>query len=311
MGKYTVTTGQNIYDVALHLYGSIEGVVDLLIHNEALSFGTRLHAGDILSYTDDYVISSDTVAYYKLHNITPANGERNVYLKTSSYPVLMEMQVDPKNTQAELRIAGSGMLDLDWGDNSPIERIVLVDKPTTYSHCFDNLISGKRKIRVYSETPQIKQLDVTSVYCLSLCLFRPLYIETFTLTSGRINLDFISLFTGTYEINLQKTKTVSLLPLLYCKELMKLDLSGSIFEQDVIDSYLIALVKNYQGRRNAQVILSGMPSGNYEEPTHDEHGNYIIQSGMQAIWVITHEPTWNEAGEWQFSIGDTTYTGLI
>ena len=31
MGKYRVVAGQNIYDVALYLYGSIEGVVDLLI----------------------------------------------------------------------------------------------------------------------------------------------------------------------------------------------------------------------------------------------------------------------------------------
>ena len=28
MGKYRVVAGQNIYDVALYLYGSIEGVVD-------------------------------------------------------------------------------------------------------------------------------------------------------------------------------------------------------------------------------------------------------------------------------------------
>ena len=27
MGKYRVVAGQNIYDVALYLYGSIEGVV--------------------------------------------------------------------------------------------------------------------------------------------------------------------------------------------------------------------------------------------------------------------------------------------
>ena len=33
MGKYTVTEGQNLYDVALHLTGSIEGIVDLLICN--------------------------------------------------------------------------------------------------------------------------------------------------------------------------------------------------------------------------------------------------------------------------------------
>lgn len=37
MGKYIVTTGQNIYDVALHLTGSIEGIIDLMLSNPTLS----------------------------------------------------------------------------------------------------------------------------------------------------------------------------------------------------------------------------------------------------------------------------------
>ena len=35
MGSYRVVAGQNIYDVALHLYGSVEGIVDLLVNNPA------------------------------------------------------------------------------------------------------------------------------------------------------------------------------------------------------------------------------------------------------------------------------------
>lgn len=48
MGKYIVIQGQNIYDVALHIYGSIEGVTDLMVNNENLSFATELKAGDEL-----------------------------------------------------------------------------------------------------------------------------------------------------------------------------------------------------------------------------------------------------------------------
>ena len=29
MGKYRVIAGQNLYDIALHIYGSIEGIVDM------------------------------------------------------------------------------------------------------------------------------------------------------------------------------------------------------------------------------------------------------------------------------------------
>ena len=49
MGNYRVITGQNIYDVALHLYGSIEGIVDLLINNPGLSLETELRTGQELT----------------------------------------------------------------------------------------------------------------------------------------------------------------------------------------------------------------------------------------------------------------------
>lgn len=52
MGNYRVITGQNIYDVALHLYGSIDGIVDLLINNPGLSLETELRTGQELTYTD-------------------------------------------------------------------------------------------------------------------------------------------------------------------------------------------------------------------------------------------------------------------
>ena len=49
MGNYRVITGQNIYDVALHLYGSIDGIVDLLINNPGLSLETELRTGQELT----------------------------------------------------------------------------------------------------------------------------------------------------------------------------------------------------------------------------------------------------------------------
>ena len=48
MGQYTVITGQNLYDVALDIYGSIEGITDLLLSNPALSMMSELRAGQTL-----------------------------------------------------------------------------------------------------------------------------------------------------------------------------------------------------------------------------------------------------------------------
>ena len=49
------------------------------------------------------------------------------------------------------------------------------------------------------------------------------------------------------------------------------------------------------------------PSGEYQEPPRDEHGNYVITTGMQAVYVITHEPDWNIAGAWTFKINNSVY----
>ena len=38
MGRYKVIAGQNIYDIALHIYGSIEGIVDLMMCNTCLLY---------------------------------------------------------------------------------------------------------------------------------------------------------------------------------------------------------------------------------------------------------------------------------
>ena len=41
MGKYIVTNGQNIYDISLHLYGSIEGIVDLMMFQPTYLYKIR------------------------------------------------------------------------------------------------------------------------------------------------------------------------------------------------------------------------------------------------------------------------------
>ena len=65
--------------------------------------------------------------------------------------------------------------------------------------------------------------------------------------------------------------------------------------------------KHNNQRRNCKVILDTQPSGTYKEPLKDSNGNYVITTGMEAIYVITHETAWNEAGSWSFDINGTIY----
>ena len=57
MAQYKVQGGQNIWDIAIQLYGSIEGAFDLFMSNPKLNMTTNLKAGDILEYHEQFVIN--------------------------------------------------------------------------------------------------------------------------------------------------------------------------------------------------------------------------------------------------------------
>ena len=82
MATYTVQYGQNLFDVALTLYGSIEGILDLLVNNKNLSINTELKYGDELEYTPYYYEDSTVVSYFKDNNIIPSNSIGNIYFET-------------------------------------------------------------------------------------------------------------------------------------------------------------------------------------------------------------------------------------
>jgi hypothetical protein len=307
MGKYTVISGQNLYDVALHIYGSIEGITDLLVNNPDLSMGSTLIQGQELIFSDDYVIDPEVVAYNRIHKITPANGERNVYFKESAYPRIIEIRISAKATSAAMSLSGTGTVEVDWGDNSPLQAIALTNTPTEYNHTFDNKVPSERKVRFYGDF-QLRQADFTALNPSAILLLRPLYIEELTLRNCHTSLGFLAMIEGVYSLDLIGIKTASLLPIAGCRGLIRLDLSGADILQENIDELLIALVREYYGRRPCEVTLTEPPSGEYREPERDDEQNYIITSGMEAMWLLVNEPAWNEGGQWRFKIGNTIYT---
>jgi hypothetical protein len=307
MGKYKVTTGQNLFDVALHIYGSIEGIVDLMMNNTSLSLADTLKGGNELEFTDDYIINADIASYYRMNTIVPANGERGVYYKSSVFPKIFKIRLSNKQTSAGFAVSGIGTMEIDWGDNSPLQTVTLKNELQNLSHSFDNSISGLRNIIIYGNFI-VRQIDFTGFQANSIIQFRPLPVEKFILKDAKIDIGFSSLFEGVYDINLSGLKTTSLFPLLANKHVMKLDLSEINAPLEVLDTYLIALVKQYYGRRNCAVILTWYPSGEYREPEKDENGNYRLSCGMEAVWVLCNEPAWNESGYWKFIINEDIYS---
>lgn len=307
MGKYKITAGQNIYDVAMHLYGSIEGIVDLLINNPDVSLDDTLKSGEELEYTDDFTISPDIIAYNRIYSLLPANGERNVYPKEPAGKRFMELYVDNKQTAASLLLSGNGTLEIDWGDNTELEVLVLTDETKELRHYFNDKIASVRRMSFYGEV-RFRMLDISRSHASSVYLLRPVSMEKFTCEKMELDVSFLSLTEDTYELSFAGLQTGSLLSLLPLKKLMRLDLTGSKVKTSVLDIFLKALVTQHYGRRNLTVLLSTSPSGTYRKPEKDGNGNYLIASGMEAVWMLTHEPAWNEGGAWTFIINQTTYT---
>lgn len=307
MGKYTITAGQNIYDIAIYLYGSIEGIVDLLINNPELSLEDDLQNGDELEYTDDFTISLDIIAYNRQYNLMPSNGERTVYPKEPSRERFMEIYLENKWTSSTFLLNGTGTLEIDWGDNTELEVFTLTNEPAELAHYFNDRIATDRKIRLYG-AGHFRLLDLSGSHASSVYLLCPVSIEKFICTHTNLNLSFLPLAKDMYELDLAGLQTDNLSPLLPLKKLMRLNLMNAGLKPSILDMYLKGLVKQNFGRRNLTVILSTVPTGIYRQPDKDENGNYLITSGMEAIWMLTHEPAWNEAGAWTFIINNQTYT---
>lgn len=307
MGKYTVINGQNLYDIALDLYGSIEGIVDLLMNNTDLSLTDDLQTGDELIYTDDFIINEDIVAYNRQHGIVPANGEQSVYPKSFSLPYTFLFYLQNTLTSVSFTASGSGRIEIDWGDNTAVETVELSRELCTYTHIFDNQVRKQRQVRWYTDSLFVR-LDLSGMQLSSVYLFRPIAVEEFAMKSGSVEVDFLRMTTTIYDADLRGLKTSSLLPLVPCLDLMRLDLRDAFVKASILDEYLMELVAAYGQRRNCEMLFSVCPNGIFQEPQRDENGRYRIVSGMEAIWVIVHEPTWNEGGPWRFIINNQIYT---
>ncbi len=308
MGKYRVIAGQNLYDIALHIYGSIEGIVDLMMCNTDLSLDTTLKVGDELIYSDDFIINADVVAYNEMHGIVPSNGEHHVYPKVFTKPLAVAFSLPTQTLSVQCSVSGIGTLEIDWGDNSDTEVVKLSDKPQLLKHIFDNKVRKRRRIRWFTDA-YFKQVDWSGLQPTSVVVLRPLPIEELTIKDATLTLDSLQMVTDIYSLNLSGLTCGNLKPLVESRELMTLNLTDARIKPTVLDEWLIAIVERYGNRRNCEVSLTAVPTGTYQEPARNaDTGRYNITSGMEAIWVITHEESWNEGGKWKFIINDKEYS---
>lgn len=77
MRKETVTEGQNLVDLAIQHYGSVECVFDLIDDNPdtVLNLDYEAAPGDVLNIDESKIVKPDVVKYYRDRNIRLNNGQ--------------------------------------------------------------------------------------------------------------------------------------------------------------------------------------------------------------------------------------------
>lgn len=307
MGQYKAIVGQSVYDVALHIYGSLDGLSDLFIQNPELSFANKVKLGQVFNYTDDLFTDKQVITELKANSITPSNGIGKIYPKEAPDTRVMDFICEPKSKVSEIRVNGQGDLYIDWGDNSPVQTIRLSNKYREIKHVFDSPIKGVRKIKIYG-TASFSSLDLSGVSLIDIRVFRPVNVTRYIHGQTKAPIEHFKLFNEVHSINLKGSRINDLTPLVYCKDLSNLDLSSLDIKPIAVEEYLKQLVLNYGLRRGCSINISQSISGAYLEPERDSNGKYVINTGMEAVWVLVNEPEWQEAGYWKITINNKTYT---
>lgn len=123
MATYKVKGGQTLFDIALHLYGTIEGLFDLLISNQELSMTSNLVPGMELEYHEEFIINQGIVDKFEDEGMIIANGERHVYHKSPPEDLVAILKVPEDLDVVEFSVSGEGSMFIDWETTQQSKRL--------------------------------------------------------------------------------------------------------------------------------------------------------------------------------------------
>lgn len=206
MKTYTTTTGQNIFDVCLALYGSIEGVLDLLVCNSSLSvteygpqelkgqpltFETELSRGVVLNYNGNININDDVIKYIEENELKSVHGEHVPYLPDKN---LNDIRLVVQQTGGVSTIGvslESGSLTIDWGDYNPATTVSSSDGYVELEHAY--LTSDEHQIHFYGDFV----LDTLNLTELNGVVYPTSEIKVNNLIANTSNESLLKLFKNT------------------------------------------------------------------------------------------------------------------
>lgn len=117
---YKVQKGQNIFDVAIQVYGSIEGLFDLLMTND-ISINDTLEEGQRLSFHEEFVRNGNMLRELAKDSIIVRHGNGNAIpyhtIKNTQYVLKINAVYAPGRSMFYgFNVSGSAIFYVDWGD---------------------------------------------------------------------------------------------------------------------------------------------------------------------------------------------------
>ena len=292
MATHIVKPKQNIFDISLQLYGTIEGVFDLLIANDWLDMDTDLKAGQKLEYHEDFILNESVVSGLSEKGIIPSNSERCVYFKRPQEPLVIVCDIDKSAELTEFVVQGYGKIVVDWGDNSELDYIQLSETKERYTHYFDNEVESRR-IKIYGSDVDLAYLDASNIGG-ALKLVEPIAIEEYVSRANGWSLAGLALFDGTYSLDFQQSSIADLLPIGDITTLSRLDLRQVSFTSNsVLVDYFQYIIDYYNIKR--------IPCTIYMEEDMRDSVEHLCRQ-------ILEEEEWNTPTPWKFYFGDNLLT---
>lgn len=264
MAIYKAKQNQNLYDVAIHTHGTVEGIFDILISNPGLNMNSVLSYGQEVVYHEDYILFPTIVKGLNDKGIVPVSGSRHIYNKSfSAYPLCF-VDIDEFTKDIAFDISGSGTLLVDWGDNSKVEQIVLSAKSTTIYHNFDT-DNQPHRVKIYKDpnTISINLLNLSKVNGM-LVVCEPFPVKEVIYNQGIYQIAGFALFTGVTRIDLTDSWTPTLAPII-THQLAYLNLTDIKAGEEALKEYFAFMKKLHNERGGCEFILPADTSDEVKE----------------------------------------------
>ena len=309
---YTVTENQTLYDVAIDIHGTVDGISDILVNNTNISVDSELFGGMKLIYTSGQTIEQDVVEQLDAMGIIPVNPIRKIYPKNQPDGKILDIYANISGSTFSFVKSGNKFdILIDWGDNTDIERLSPSNNNGYHQFSLEDSYFGERKIRLYINKNEESPIDITidenDGVDSDIMVYQSIKSNNFVSYSNIHNTSFLRLFDGLKTITLHKNVD-SIIPISLIESLTQINIYSKKIHPSDLDNFFISIIDNYGKRIPANININSKPSGTYKEPQKTESGEYIVQNGMEAVWLLTNEESWNsDYYKWKITIDGVTY----